>query len=482
MNGATKSMLVLPLAALLCVILMFHWCGTEKIPAPVGGPSALVVRGPLEVRLVEEGHLQARRSETYSSAISDRRVRISFLVEEGTLVDKEDLLIKFDASEFQVEATRLEMRLQELRAEGEKAQDDLEILALEKKRRLAEQKDEIRLAELALHHLSQGSGPLKIRELEAANDAAARRLAQLRADYADLEPLLEKGFITAGGLERVASAAATAEEELEIAGIKLSTYREFTLPGEMEKFRVRLKNLREELASMGESDTVREQRLRERLSRLEDSKQQTHSRLEEVWRSMEAAEQRATSPGIVIYQKISDPVMGARKVQVGDEVFSNQPLITLPDVSSMNAEFRVRETDIHHLRVGQPVRIAVRAYPDLVLDGEVSLVGTLARENRTEDVEKHFQVTSRVAHSDERLRPGMTVRVETVVQSEEDALQVPLTAVFHHEGRSFCYTQSRPERWEDRAVVTGLAGTDHIQVLQGLDEGERVALFLPSGR
>jgi RND family efflux transporter MFP subunit len=217
------------------------------------------------------------------------------------------------------------------------------------------------------------------------------------------------------------------------------------------------------------------------LTRLGQSTEQARERLEAIRRNIAAAEIRARSPGIVVGQEISDPLTGPRKVQVGDQVFPGQPLVTLPDVSEMDARFQVRETDVHHLRLGLPARVVVRAYPGLELPARVSLLGTLAREPGPGGGEKTFQVTARLERSDERLRPGMTVRVEVLVDRVEGALLVPLPAVFSRPGGSFCYVERRLGGWGEREVKTGLAGAERIQVLEGLSEGERVSLAVPHG-
>ena len=79
-------------------------------------------------------------------------------------------------------------------------------------------------------------------------------------------------------------------------------------------------------------------------------------------------------PGIVVYKEV---FFGSeqRKPQVGDQVWANQPLIILPDISRMVVETKVRETDIHKVERNQKVGVRVEAYPDLRLTGAVTLRG-----------------------------------------------------------------------------------------------------------
>src|SRR5207344_3022217 len=153
------------------------------------------------------------------------------------------------------------------------------------------------------------------------------------------------------------------------------------------------------------------------------------SKLDLAKAQLARTEVRADVPGIVVYKEV---FFGSeqRKPQVGDQVWANQPLLILPDIQTMVVETKVRETDIHKVEKNQQVRVRVEAYPDLHLTGAVTLVGTLAQEEKERRGAKFFGVTIQVNESEPRLRPGMTARVEIQVQERAKALYVPLDAVF----------------------------------------------------
>jgi HlyD family secretion protein len=181
-------------------------------------------------------------------------------------------------------------------------------------------------------------------------------------------------------------------------------------------------------------------------------------------------------PGIVVYREV---FFGSeqRRPQVGDQVWANQPLVILPDISRMVVETKVRETDIHKVERNQKVAVRVEAYPDLRLTGQVTLVGTLAREEKERRGAKFFSVTVLVNESEPRLRPGMTARVEIGVEEREKALFVPLEAVFEREGRTVVYPAGRRPR--PREVSLGPSNADFVVVEKGLARGERVLLRDP---
>jgi HlyD family secretion protein len=107
----------------------------------------------------------------------------------------------------------------------------------------------------------------------------------------------------------------------------------------------------------------------------------------------------------------------------------------------------------------------------------VTLVGTLAREEKERRGAKFFAVTVQINESEPRLRPGMTARVEILVEERQNAIFVPLEAVFEKEGRHVVYPATRHPR--EREVVLGPSNADFVVVEKGLAPGERVLLRDP---
>src|SRR5205823_2014189 len=86
---------------------------------------------------------------------------------------------------------------------------------------------------------------------------------------------------------------------------------------------------------------------------------------------------RSPIEGFLVLQDIPLDT-GRRKPQVGDSVWSGQPIATIPDLSQMLALTRVREVDLHRIRTGLVARLDLEAYPDLVMNGRIDFVGSLA--------------------------------------------------------------------------------------------------------
>ncbi|HET8647542.1 MAG TPA: efflux RND transporter periplasmic adaptor subunit [Vicinamibacteria bacterium] len=470
-----------PIASGATVVAVF---GLAAAPALVlggrGTPTvaiATVQRGPFQVSIVEGGTLQALRSVTYASTIQSNQAKIVAIVAEGKLVAKGDLLILFDAAPFEEEIRRNQALLAQAEADLQKARQDEKLQRIENAEHAAAARQKLERSQLELRDVQEGKGRVKEEEAAAAVANAERELQKARTARDDLQPLLAEGFITRQELERAQQAVARAEEELALARRRRDSMEQFGRPLEISQARSEALITRENARQLEAAAAFRLEQKRAAIAAAESRIQEAASRLALAQQQLARTEVRADVPGIVVYR---DVFFGSeqRKPQVGDQVWANQPLLILPDISRMVVETKVRETDIHKVERNQRVSVRVQAYPDLALTGQVTLVGTLAQEEKERRGTKFFGVTVQINESDARLRPGMSARVDIQVEERADALSVPLEAVFERDGRAVCHVWRRGA-FEARPVVLGPSNRDFVVVLKGLAAGERVALRDP---
>jgi HlyD family secretion protein len=439
--------------------------------------AAEVREGPFRVSITEAGTLQALRSMTYASAIQSNQAKITALAPEGKLVQKGDLLILFDAAPFEEEIRRNQALLAQAEAELMKSREDLKLQGIQNREELLAAELRVEKSRLELDDVQQGKG--RVKEQEAAQEVAnaERELQKAETALADLKPLLAEGFITRTELERAEQQVARSKEELELAQRRKEALLGFGRPLELSQARSDAQSSRETLRQLESASSYRTAQKQAAIASAQSRIQEAASRLELARQQLARCEVRAEVPGIVVYKEV---FFGSeqRKPQVGDQVWANQPLVILPDISKMVVETRVRETDVHKVEKNQKVAVRVEAYPDLRLSGAVTLVGTLAQEEKERRGTKFFTVTIQVQQSEPRLRPGMTARVEIRVQEREKSLFVPLEAVFEKDGRTLAYV-ARGRRAVPREIALGPSNADFVVVEKGLSRGERVCLRDP---
>jgi cobalt-zinc-cadmium efflux system membrane fusion protein len=172
--------------------------------------------------------------------------------------------------------------------------------------------------------------------------------------------------------------------------------------------------------------------------------------------------------------RYGSPVGGTvidRHVVLGDDVEPSRHLIEVADLREVLAVGRIFEDQIGQVSIGQNVRVRVPSYPEDVFDGIVErLAGKLDPTSRS------LPVFIRVPNPDLRLRPHMRAVLSLVTGGAELALVIPKAAVLGDSGELYAFVQDedRPERFERRPIVLGIANDAHVEVIEGLSPGERV--------
>jgi HlyD family secretion protein len=462
--------------AVVLVVLAAAWLLRD--PIPPGVAMFVVEEAPFDISVVESGTLQALRSVTYASTIQSNQAKIIAMVPEGKLVQKGDMLLLFDGAPFEEEIRRSQAQLSLAEADVQKAQQDLKLQSIQNQEELAAAKQKVERSRLELADVSEGKGRLHEEEAAAAVGNAERDLEKAVGAHEDLKPLLAEGFITKQELDRAVQAVSRAREELELAKRRRDALVRFGRPLELSQAEAEAAMTRESARQLEASGAYRMEQKRSAIAAAESRITEATAKLALAKQQLARTEVRADVPGIVVYK---DVFFGSeqRKPQVGDQVWANQPLLILPDISKMVVETRVRETDIHKVEKNQHVTVRVQAYPDLELTGKVTLVGTLAQEEKERRGVKFFGVTIQIGESEPRLRPGMTAAIEIQVDRRDHALRVPLEAVFERDGRHLCYVATR-RGLVAREVVLGPSNRDFVVVEKGLRRGDRVALRDPS--
>jgi HlyD family secretion protein len=143
--------------------------------------------------------------------------------------------------------------------------------------------------------------------------------------------------------------------------------------------------------------------------------------------------------------EIAAPIEGVvsrLQVRLGEMVvigIQNQPgttLMTISDLSGINAEIKVAEADVLRVAVGQAADVTLEAIPGRRFSGRVVEVGASALpQGGTTASAREFRVVVRLDQPDPGLRPGLTCDAEVLAAERRSVLTVPLQAVVLRPGR-----------------------------------------------
>ncbi|MEA4996360.1 MAG: efflux RND transporter periplasmic adaptor subunit [Petrimonas sp.] len=202
---------------------------------------------------------------------------------------------------------------------------------------------------------------------------------------------------------------------------------------------------------------------------------QFQSRLDEAHETLEKLSVVTPSSGIAI---LSKNWSSNNKFQIGDQCWSGFPIIQLPDLSSLKATVKINEVDVAKISKGLKVEIKPDAFSDSVFSGTVNSIANLAVNKDESSKIKVFPVEILLNESDKNLLPGLTVSCRIIMDKVEDVLYIPLDALFTEGDNNFVY-KKKGTGYEKAEIETGINNTDYIVVVNGLKEGEEIALVNP---
>jgi RND family efflux transporter MFP subunit len=122
-------------------------------------------------------------------------------------------------------------------------------------------------------------------------------------------------------------------------------------------------------------------------------------------------------------------VVAERYVDEGETVSANAQLLRIVELDPMKAVFFVTERDYASLRPGQRASLSTDAYPGEAFDAGIVRISPVFRENT-----RQARVELRVENPDLRLKPGLFVRVDLVLERAESVTIVPEQALAKREG------------------------------------------------
>lgn len=151
----------------------------------------------------------------------------------------------------------------------------------------------------------------------------------------------------------------------------------------------------------------------------------------------------------------------------GTMISASTSIAEIADVQTMKGVVRLSELQASRVSAGMKALLSGDGFPGMEIGGKVSRISPYVdTSTRTLQVE----VLADNAASGGVLKPGMFVTVFFVESETRDALTIPAHAL-RGDGRVFVEEDGRAR---ERIITTGLSVSDAVQVLSGLEEGERV--------
>jgi len=235
-----------------------------------------------------------------------------------------------------------------------------------------------------------------------------------------------------------------------------------------------------------------------------DRVHQAKALLEQALDDLSKTTLRSPIDGVVI--KVNKEV---GEIALGSQ-FQEDVILIVADLSRMEVVCEIDESDVVDVEIGDTARIKIDAIPDTSFRGVVTEIAHTAttRGFGTQEEVTNFDVRVGILDHIEKLRPGMSAVVDIETETKRDVLRVPIQAVTVRDRREVRKTLSKEqgtkkatdnqeekeleeeEREEMQEVVfvveegvaklrpvkTGITSDTHIEIIDGLKEGEKVVV------
>lgn len=420
---------------------------SDVVDAPL---TDAVKRGPYKHEVLEQGEVESAnnlevRCEVRARNSSGPSTSIIDIIPEGTHVKKGDWLVTFDSSTLELErsAQRIVVNTSEALVIQAKALYDTALIA--KKEYL--------------------EGTYKEQEKTILNSifVAEEALKKAQLSYDSIKRLVSRGLLNPLQLEGEQFRVDAASNDLELAKRKLEVLEKFT---------------QQKMLTQLESD-IRSAEVKWRNE--QSSYEEEMKKLRDIEDQIAKCRVVAPQDGQVVYANVQSSRSGSEfVVEPGAMVRERQTVIRLPDPSSMQVKAKIAESRINLIRDGLPVSIRIDAFGDETLHGKITKVNKYAEPgNWWSSTAKEYATLIRIADPPESLRVGLTAEVRIHVESRQDALLVPVQAVYERFGRTFCLVKDG-EGWDTREIVISSTNEKIVALDESksepIEEGEQIVL------
>jgi multidrug efflux pump subunit AcrA (membrane-fusion protein) len=300
-----------------------------------------------------------------------------------------------------------------------------------------------------------------------------RKLEERKNDAASVQKQIEKKLSDEKLARRDEELKiAEAEAKLRKAQLKVDVPSDLVGSVELAKAKIDAELAKKEVAfERTRADLARKADDAE-LTSLNEQGRRADERVADIERYIASVSLVAPRDGIVIYTANRDGV----KKKIGDGTWRAEKTLETDDVSAMMARGDVDEVDSSRVAVGQRVAIHLDAHPDEELGGHVEAIERVVQRQSSKNPLKvvHVDIAFDKTEPHEML-PGMRFRGTIETARVHDALLVPADAVFVTSAGPTVWRRTPTGGFEARKVEVGKRNKDLVEVLSGVEPGDRVS-------
>jgi HlyD family secretion protein len=476
----TKTIIII-IALLLSSVAIIKWYKGGSRTEASNLLTFKARQGDLIISITESGTIQAQDKIVIKNEI-EGSTTILWIIDEGSMVKKGDLLVEMDASELEDKRFLQQIKVQNAEATFRRAKEDLDITKNQADSDIEKAETTLSFAEQDLEKYTKGEYPQQLQEAEVRITLA--REEQHRADeklkWSNV--LFKQKLISQTELQADELAAKKTALDLKLAEGKKELLEKYTNKREMASLESDIKQAKMALERTRRKAKANILQTEIDVAAKEAEFKRQSDKLKKINNQIKAAHVYAPSQGLVLYATSVGRAHRKREpLAAGVSIYEKQDMIFLPDTSKMMASIKIHETNVKKTKVDMPARIKVDALPGKIFRGHVNQIAPLpdpASFWSNPDL-KVYNTDIYIDDITQNLRDGMTCEVEITADVFTNAVYVPIQSVIRIQSVPKVYVRDKHGIVTERTVEIGEDNGRMIHITKNLQAGEEVLLTPP---
>lgn len=168
-----------------------------------------------------------------------------------------------------------------------------------------------------------------------------------------------------------------------------------------------------------------------------------------------------------------------KTIQEGETVWSNMPLINIPDMTEMKVKIQASEASYKQMNINDRVEYTFDAMPGNVASGKILSKAPVGQPLSRNSKVKFFDVEASIETYKELPTPGLSVTCNVILQRVKDTIVVPQLAIFDEDSMKIVYVKHE-KGFEKRQVKIGPSSPKLAVIVKGLTGKESLSMIKPS--
>ena len=508
--------LMLIVGILVTLTILYSWRSRNQIQTDdIEILTVSVEAKEITVRITASGVVQPVRRVNLSPKTQGRLAQL--YVEQGDRVEVGQLIARMESGEIEAQLLQAKAKLVKAKANLEKLKTGSrpeEIAAAQArlnktKARLAELKAGTRTEEIAQARAKLNEVEARLADARSGSleEEIAQARARIEANNAELqlanervnryENLQEQGAISQDELEeyrqnqrRLNAVVEEAKRRLEQLQQSRKTQIE-QLEATVDRERQALRQLQngarpEEIAQVEAEVAEAKSQLNELLNGTRSEEiagaeaevAEAQASVQYYQTQLKDTEVRAPFAGIIAQRYAVEGAFVTPATSASDATSATSTSVVAL-AKNLEVLAKIPEADIAQIQPNQKVEIVADAYPDQVFEGRVQLIAPEAVKEQDVTL---FQARIEIISGKEKLQSGMNVDLKFIGEKLKNALVVPTVAIITHQGETGVLIPNEENKPEFHPVTIGSTLGNQIQILQGVQTGDRVFVELPENQ